>query len=194
MPEKSDRVGHRGTEQRLIDLRFRRRRSVNNKRTIEYTCFEGAVPEAQLAGIVSLHNETFGSGIMPAEFRDRLERKRSLLCLVALCEKKPVGYKVGYERNTEEYFSWLGGVRDGFRRQGIATELMKRQHTRARELGYKRVLTESDNQWRDMIVLNLRAGFEIVGTCTDQEGRLKIIMGKNLLPPPREDMLPAFKR
>ena len=97
-----------------------------------------------------------------------------------MSDGNPIGYKIGYERNTDEFFSWLGGVREGYRRHGIATELMRRQHQRARRLGYKRVITESSNDWRDMIILNLTNGFEIAGTCTDQKGALKIIMAKNL--------------
>lgn len=149
-------------------------------RTIEYTCFEGRLLEDQLRGVLTLHKKIFGSSISAREFRARLERKRALVCVIATCDGKAVGYKIGYERNTDEFFSWLGGVMTGYRRRGVATELMKRQHQRARRLGYKRIITESGNEWREMITLNLTNGFDIVGTCTDQKGDLKIIMAKKL--------------
>ncbi len=152
---------------------------------LTYSGFEGKIPDPQLESIVLLQNEIFKAGTSVDDFRERLERKRSLLCLVASVAGTLLGYKIGYERNSDEYFSWLGGVREGYRKQGIATELMRRQQHRARELGYKRVLTESENRWREMIILNLKEGFSIVGTCIDPKGGLKIIMAKDLAPPPR---------
>ncbi len=43
-----------------------------------------------------------------------------------------------------------------------------------------RIVTESGNEGRDMISLNLANGFDIIGTGTDQKGALKLIMAKNL--------------
>lgn len=148
--------------------------------SIGYVCFEGRVPEDRFRGILALHKKIFGSSITAPDFRRRLARKRTLVCVLAMSEGKPIGYKIGYERNTDEFFSWLGGVIKAYRRHGIATELMRRQHERACRLGYKRIITQSGNKWRDMIILNLANGFEIVGTCMDQNGDLKIIMAKNL--------------
>jgi len=152
---------------------------------LDYSCFEDDIPDPQLRAVVSLHREIFDRDISVDDFGARVKRKRSLLCLLASVAGQAVGYKIGYERNTDEYFSWLGGVREGFRRQGIATELMRRLHDRVRGLGYKRVLTESENCWREMVILNLREGFSIVGTCTNPGGTLKILMAKDLALPSR---------
>jgi ribosomal protein S18 acetylase RimI-like enzyme len=147
---------------------------------IEYLALEEKIPDTVLPGLTALHKSVFSSAISEPDFRERLHRKKTLLCILALSEGKPVGYKIGYERNTDEFFSWLGGVAEGYRRMGIATELLKRQHKRVEELGYKRILTESGNNYREMVILNLRNGFEIAGTCADGEGNLKIIMAKRL--------------
>jgi len=138
--------------------------------TIQYPCFEGRLPEDLFRAVWALHKKVFGSSISVRDFRERFERKRGLVCVLAVSDGQAIGYKIGYERNTDEFFSWLGGVKAGYRRQGIATELLKRQHRRARKLGYKRIITESGNEWRDMMILNLTNGFGIVGTCTDQKG------------------------
>ena len=145
--------------------------------SIEYLCLEGRIPGNRLRALLNLHKQIFGSSISPHDFRRRLARKRSLMCMLALSGGKLIGYKIGYERNTDE---WLGGVTKKYRRTGIATELMKRQHDLARRLGYKRVMTESGNEWREMIILNLESGFDIVGTCTDKDGHLRVIMAKSL--------------
>ena len=138
------------------------------------------MPEARLSGLAALHREIFGSTISTADLRRRLLRKRSLVCILVTSREKLVGYKIGYERNTDEFFSWLGGVKTGFRRRGLASEMLKRQHALARTLGYKRILTESGNEWREMIILNLRRGFDIIGSSTDDQGKPRVLMAKNL--------------
>jgi predicted GNAT superfamily acetyltransferase len=149
-------------------------------RNIKYLCFERELPEDWFPGVLDLHRQVFGTRISARDFRGRLERKRALVCVLAAIGGKVIGYKIGYERNSDEYFSWLGGVKEGHRRMGIATELMRLQHRKALELGYKRVITESGNEWRDMIILNLTNGFAIVGTCTNQQQALRVIMAKDL--------------
>ena len=91
-----------------------------------------------------------------------------------------VGYKIGYEDKTERFYSWLGGVNLEYRGQGIASELMGRQHAWCREHGYSVVRTQTKNKWRDMLILNLRHGFDIVGVYTDEKGEPKIILEKQL--------------
>ncbi|HEY8343405.1 MAG TPA: GNAT family N-acetyltransferase [Calditerricola sp.] len=45
-----------------------------------------------------------------------------------------------------------------YRRRGIATELMKRQHAWCRRHGYQTIRTHTKNKWREMLILNLRHG------------------------------------
>ena len=147
---------------------------------IDYQIVKGRVPEARLSGLAALHKEIFGPTISRADLRRRLLRKRSLVCILATSREKLIGYKIGYERNTDEFFSWLGGVKKDFRRRGLASEMMRRQHALVRTLGYRRIVTESGNEWREMIILNLRNDFDIVGSSTDDQGRPKVLMAKNL--------------
>ena len=48
-----------------------------------------------------------------------------------------------------------------------------------REHGYHTVRTQTYNRWRQMLMLNLRFGFDIVGTMQGKRG-LIIVMEKNL--------------
>ena len=79
-------------------------------------------------------------------------------------EKKPIAFKVGFERSKRIYYSWLGGVNPKYRKQGIAKNLMEIQHKKVKQLGYKVVCTHTDNKFKPMIILNLKSGFEIRGT------------------------------
>lgn len=56
-----------------------------------------------------------------------------------------VGFKFGYEREPGSFHSWLGGVREPYRHQGIMRLLTERQEAWARSRGY-RVLTVNTYQ------------------------------------------------
>ena len=95
-----------------------------------------------------------------------------------------VGCKLGYERQPAHYYSWLGGVRPEFRGRGLAAELLGRQHAWAREQGYRSIRTHTYNRWRAMLLLNLRHGFDIIGTMQGCRG-LTIVLEKELAGPER---------
>ncbi|WP_274519618.1 hypothetical protein [Caenibacillus caldisaponilyticus] len=40
--------------------------------------------------------------------------------------------------------------------------------------------TQTKNKWRAMLLLNLRHGFDIIGTFTDEKGEPKFILQKRL--------------
>lgn len=40
-----------------------------------------------------------------------------------------IGFKLGYALTSKRYYSWLGGVHPEFQRDGVARELMQRQHS-----------------------------------------------------------------
>jgi len=147
---------------------------------IEYASCEGGVPDADLDGLVALHDAIFGVSTSTESFRDRLAGKHGLLVLLARRASEIVAYKIGYPRSREEFYSWVGGVDAHARRLGIASELMRRQHERVRALGYRRIVTETKNKWREMLILNLRHGFDIVGAYTDERGEPKVILVETL--------------
>ncbi|MFD2786316.1 GNAT family N-acetyltransferase [Hymenobacter rubripertinctus] len=90
-----------------------------------------------------------------------------------------VGGELGYERKPGHYYSWLGGVLPAFRGQGLAAELLRRQHAWGRAQGYRAVRTHTYNHWRGMLLLNLRHGFDIMGTTQSARG-LTIVLEKDL--------------
>ena len=69
------------------------------------------------------------------EYNRRLTNVPHLI-LIAYVEEKPVGFKVGYERD-ESFYSWMGGVLPDFRRLRIAKLLATKQENWAKQNGYK---------------------------------------------------------
>lgn len=165
---------------------------------IQYEILDYSPPEAVLSRIWELHRTIFG-GHDQQDLLAAMAKKTGLLAVIAREDYRIVGYKLGYERKPKHFYSWLGGVDPACRRQGIGRGLMEFQHQWLRENGYQWVRTHTMNRWRDMLILNLLAGFEIIGTYSDHRGGTKIIMEKGLAtslaePPGRsdpEDAVPA---
>ncbi len=114
------------------------------------------------------------------EAQERLMHQRDLLVLMAYDADQPIAFKVGYRQDPDTFYSWIGGVAAHYRRQGIALELMRHQHEWAKTKGYRFLQTKTLNRWREMLVLNLRNGFAIIGTYVGKDGRLRIILEKEL--------------
>ncbi|MCX8476215.1 MAG: GNAT family N-acetyltransferase [Sphingomonas sp.] len=81
-----------------------------------------------------------------------------------------VGFKLGYRRGEALLYSWLGGVHPRLRGQGVASQLMRRQHAHAAVAGYRFVETRTRAANNAMILLNLRHGFHVAGFEVDARG------------------------
>lgn len=90
------------------------------------------------------------------------------------------GFKLGYRRGTTLFYSWLGGVHPEARRQGVGVELMRLQHTWAKEQGFTTVETRARAANNAMLILNLQAGFQIRGIEVDASGTPVVILRKGL--------------
>ncbi len=138
---------------------------------------------ADLELLAKLEKAIFKIGAKSTDKPSRLpggaEGRKNLLAQVAFVGEVPVGFKLGYERTPEEFYSWLGGVLPEWRKQGIAQELLRLQHTKVKALGYEKITTKSRNQFTQMLILNLKSGFHIVGTQPRDEGKdLNILFEK----------------
>ncbi|MBK3494627.1 GNAT family N-acetyltransferase [Viridibacillus sp. YIM B01967] len=144
---------------------------------MKYTYFNGIPNEEVLMGIQGLHQHVFeGAEIEVSE----LQEKSQLLCCVALEEGSVAGFKLGYELETGEFYSWLGGVHMDYRGQGIATHLMELQHKIVKEKGYETIRTIGRNHRRAMLILNIKYGFNVIETFTSKKGTHKIVLEKAL--------------
>ncbi|QJW89215.1 GNAT family N-acetyltransferase [Spirosoma taeanense] len=148
---------------------------------LRYERYDGLPPEPLLCSLLDLLAGVFGNQTQ-AELFSELTYQFSRtpgLTFLAIDDGQVVGCKLGYERKPGHFYSWLGGVHTAYRGRGIARELMHRQHDWCRQQNYHTVRTQTYNQWRAMLILNLRAGFDIIGTQQGKQG-LTIILEKRL--------------
>ncbi|GAE35166.1 GNAT family N-acetyltransferase [Halalkalibacter akibai] len=146
--------------------------------TVIYQSYIG-IPEPEvLKGIADLHHRIFNQS---ENFLLKIQTKPELLFFVAIDpEQRVIGFKVGYAVNNSCFYSWLGGVDEHYRSAGIGSTLMLKQHAYLKENGYKTVQTKTMNKWRNMLILNIKLGFNVVSTYTDEKGLHKIILEKSL--------------
>jgi len=81
-----------------------------------------------------------------------MKSKLKLLIVIAMNNNRIVGYKMGYEIDSDKFYSWLGGVDPKFRKHGIASDLLNKQHDYLLQRGYKAVQTKTMNKWKDMLI------------------------------------------
>ncbi|MFE4525695.1 GNAT family N-acetyltransferase [Cytobacillus firmus] len=143
-----------------------------------YFIFNSIPNDDVLDGIMELHKVIFGT---TDDLINKMANKPKLLVITAMNGMKVIGYKIGYELDNNKFYSWLGGVDTNYRKHGIASELMQKQHQYLKKNGYSVVQTKTMNKWRNMLVLNIKNGFDVIETYTDEKGLHKIILEKKLL-------------
>lgn len=111
----------------------------------------------------------------------RLHRYR--LLVVARAEGRVVGFKLGFAERLGVFYSWIGAVEEAFEGQGVGRRLMDLQHTHLLENGFQRVRTTTRNEFRRMLILNLRCGFDLVGVKVKANGTAQLQLEKKLASP-----------
>lgn len=144
---------------------------------MEFVNIAGFPNSDLLNQILTLHETIFKDS---DTLVNKAQRKPQILFTVGLERGVVVGYKIGYELESDIFYSWLGGVNENHRNKGIASKLMKQQHLYLKEKDYKIVQTKTKNKWRSMLILNIKNGFDVIGTYTDSSGEPKIILEKSL--------------
>ena len=148
---------------------------------VAYQLIEGALSSETLSSVVALYEKTFEAA--GDKIRKTLLTKEDSITIVAsdAPHQEIVGFKVGYPQKDHRFYSWLGGVHPTYRRQGIGSELMRQQHDYCQRAGFHTIRTKTTNQWRAMLLLNIRHRFDVIGTYVDEQGDVKIILEKRLL-------------
>ena len=114
------------------------------------------------------------------KLEQRLHHQKQICLITAWKESELAGFKLGYALDQTTFYSWMGGVLEPYRRQGIARQLSELQHQWAKEQGFAKLRTKSKNQFKPMMHLNLQQGFDIIGTEPGREGEIKIVFEINL--------------
>lgn len=115
-----------------------------------------------------------------SKWKDRLTGKQSI-CLVAYNGNEPVGCKVGYFE-TDHFYSWVGGVREGWRRKGIARMLAERMEDLVLEHDVRVIRMKTMSRFKGMLLFALGDGFDIVSVepGADHAESAKIVLEKKL--------------
>lgn len=148
---------------------------------VEYEICEGKPSEEMLNILESLQYKCFGKVIYN---RSRMlieyELKAGIYTILALSNSRYVGFKTGYTRRDKQFHSWLGGVIPESRRSGIASELMNRLHEHLISRNYEKVRTQTGNEYRSMLLLNIKLGYDVIGTYVNGKNQIRITLEKKI--------------
>jgi GNAT superfamily N-acetyltransferase len=152
-----------------------------NMLTTDFQMLNAPWNEATQATLLELYEAIFATP-PSAHMLDRLAHRHDFLLILAKdrVTGKATGFKLGFRDSPDTYYSWLGGVLPAARGQGLARRMMEYQHEWAAARGYTYIRTNTLNQWRAMLILNLQAGFDIIGTERRHDGEVKILLEKKL--------------
>ena len=126
--------------------------------------FTFIIREASPAELLSVHEciPEFPGKASLDFYTERLKH-RLHLGLIAEKDGELLGFKVGYQSDTPDtFYSWMGGVRPEFRKQGIADTLAEYQENWAKEKGFEAIYFKTRNRFPAMITFGLKRGFKIM--------------------------------
>jgi predicted GNAT superfamily acetyltransferase len=134
-----------------------------------------------VARVLEMEQKVFDSPLSEEIVSKELEGRTDILALFAFSQDVCCGYKIGFQHSPEIFYSWIGGVVFTYRRRGIATLLMETQHAMVKAMGYKFVRTSTRNKYREMLLLNIKFGFDVTGVQKKlKETDLSIVLEKEL--------------
>ena len=145
---------------------------------ITYRRWEEEIDQAALP-LLDLYRAVF-EDVVDSYLLDRLAGLDDPDLWIAEDGSEWVGFKLAYRRGPALLYSWLGGVRETHRGQGIASALTVLQHDHARARGYALVETRTRAPNNAMIQVNLRHGFTICGFEVDARGIAMVLQRKAL--------------
>ncbi|AIC92989.1 GNAT family N-acetyltransferase [Shouchella lehensis] len=144
---------------------------------MDYLSLKGIPSKRIVKEICGLYRDVFNED---RQLNERMDDKPNVDVQLAYENGTLIGFKIGYEQSPTTFYSWLGGVRSTSQGKGVALQLMRNQHAKAKEAGYKIVETKTMNRWRKMLLLNIRFGFNVTAVEESQTGDGKIILQKAL--------------
>lgn len=134
-----------------------------------------------LIDILSLEEAIFDQPYSKEKLLREAKVKHNLLILIAYDGNKPVGYKIGFELSSRLFYSWIGGVHPDYRGKGLAKQLMEKQHSLVPSFGHSCIRTYTENKYKEMLILNLKSGFNVIGVYkSDHDDKQTIMLEKML--------------
>ncbi|WP_394129202.1 GNAT family N-acetyltransferase [Shewanella maritima] len=85
------------------------------------------------------------------------------LVLIAYVEGELAGFKIGYQKSPEQFYSWLGGVHPDFRQLGLAASMLEYQEKWAAKQGYQSIAVKTRNKFNAMLNMLVSRHYHIIG-------------------------------
>jgi len=120
------------------------------------------ISDSDLEAIFQVGHASFTNFHTREKFLKKIE-DRKYWTLILRESSEPVAFKVWYEDEDQEIYSWLGAVHPDHRKKGIATEMMHMQFRYMAGLGYNKVKLKTHEGHPEMIALCKKEGFIEVG-------------------------------
>ncbi|MEM9529746.1 MAG: GNAT family N-acetyltransferase [Pseudomonadota bacterium] len=136
--------------------------------------------DVSLESVMPLCQAVFGDDFSRTYLAERLDSMTDVSLIVAQVEDEPAGFKLGYRFSGAVYYSWLGGVVPSARRMGLAGQLMAAQHEWAQANHYQQIETRVRSNNQAMLIVNLKAGFEVVGLDRGRGDTFNLLLRKDL--------------
>ena len=142
---------------------------------------KGTPDDLFLQRLEALELDCFGSVKYDANIlKEELDGKSHVTTFFVEEEGEIIAFKMGYERRLKQYYSWLGGVHSKYRKKGLAKKLMVDQHSYLKNKEYICIRTQTGNEFKNMLILNIKTGFDIIGTFLNSSGNIRITLEKKL--------------
>lgn len=145
--------------------------------SVRFESVEGYPSDSLVTEICGVDDQPYP----PDLFARQLQHQHRFFGCYAYEDSVLIGYKIGYEPRPRYFESFLGAIRPDRRREGIAQHLMELQHKWCLDQGYRYITTTTAASNNAMIILNLKAGFTIVGTLLDRGNNHKVMLQKELV-------------
>lgn len=139
-----------------------------------------SLSEDEFKKIKIIYSRCFSEELSPEKFNSKLRAHKDFLFLTVFDGREMVAFKFGYAQDQELFYSWVGAVLPEYQKLGIASELIEVQHNWCQSKGFKKIETRTRNKYTDMLRLNFKFGFKIIGTQASHKDDIKIILEKLL--------------
>ncbi len=136
--------------------------------------------EKEITSIHDLYRICFNKELNQDKFQSKLKFHSQGFFLTCFEGDKLIGFKLGYAQDKDLFYSWHGAVLPDYQSLGVASELMNLQHEWCQKNGFKKIETRTRNHFLNMIRLNLKFGFKIIGTQSSAVDDIKIVLEKLL--------------
>lgn len=110
----------------------------------------------------------FDNAYPMAEYQTRLSNK-PMLALFIKVEGEVAGFKLGYELDKGQFYSWLGGILPEFRGLGLAKQLLLAQETWAKNQGYHQIEVKTLNRFTSMLKMLISNQYQITNLKQDTD-------------------------